>query len=61
MNGKDKEFLEELFREFREEQVSQGKAIARLETKWSMAWKFFTAVSGGVALITTVMVRIFWR
>lgn len=61
MNGKDKEFFEELFKEFRTEQMQQGKAIARLEEKWSMAWKFFGAVSGSIALITTVVVRIFWR
>lgn len=61
MNGKDKEWLQNRFDMLNNKMDRHSERLACLETKWKMAEKFVGIFSATIALITTIVVRIFWR
>jgi len=61
LNGKDREWFQARFDRIVDKLDEHSLAIERLETKWSMVWKFGACISAGIALIISALTGLFWR
>lgn len=61
MNNADREFLEERFTRIDAKLDRHGEKLAAMEERWKMVCKFAGIIGGMVALITSIVIDIFWR
>ena len=61
MNNSDREYLEAKFEAIHEKLDKHSCQLVRIEERWRMVWKVAAAVGGSISLITTIVVKQFWR
>ena len=61
MNGTDREYFETRFTRLEQKIGNTHDDVLILKTKWDMTAKVAVAVSGFIALITSIVVKTLWR
>ena len=61
MNNSDREYLEGKFNSIETKLDTHSCQLARIEERWKMVWKAAAIVGGTISLITTILVKQFWR
>jgi len=61
MNNTDREFLEERFTRIDAKLDRHGEKFPAMKERWKMVCKLAGIIGGMVALITSIVIDIFWR
>lgn len=61
MNGKDREYFEDRFHQMDKKLSKVHDDVLIIKTERKMERKVVAGISGSIALIASIVVRIFWR